>query len=208
MRRINRFISSLSIFLGLVLLAGALGLTLYNYREGETADRSAQSVVAQIQAARTGQLQAADTALQEFLLQKDEPVPEMATVLIDNHLYIGTLTIPKYNLELPVMQDWDYDKLNISPCRYTGSYFTNDLIIAGHNFPRHFSPLKQIPLGSDIYFTTADELVYHYVVDAVERLDGTAVEEMLSGDWDLTLFTCNNGGVTRCTIRCILAQEP
>ena len=28
------------------------------------------------------------------------------------------------------------------------------------------------------------------------------VEEMITGDWDLTLFTCSTDGSTRCDIRC------
>jgi sortase A len=36
----------------------------------------------------------------------------------------------------------------------------------------------------------------------LEILRPTAVEEMISGDWDLTLFTCTIGGATRVTIRC------
>ena len=39
----------------------------------------------------------------------------------------------------------------------------------------------------------------------METLMPTAVEEMESGDWDLTLFTCTVGGRTRVAVRCALS---
>ncbi len=33
------------------------------------------------------------------------------------------------------------------------------------------------------------------------------VEEMITGDWDLTLFTCTLGGQTRVTVRCQLIEK-
>ena len=49
-----------------------------------------------------------------------------------------------------------------------------------------------------------DGNVFRYSVCAVEQLAKTAVEEMQTGDWDLTLFTCTKGGVMRVTVRCAL----
>ena len=50
-------------------------------------------------------------------------------------------------------------------------------------------------------FTAVSGDVYEYEVEKVETLNPYAVDEMLSGDWDLTLFTCTIGGQTRVTIR-------
>lgn len=36
----------------------------------------------------------------------------------------------------------------------------------------------------------------------MEQLERTAIEEMESGDWDLTLFTCTVDGAARVTVRC------
>ena len=42
-----------------------------------------------------------------------------------------------------------------------------------------------------------------YKVDNVETLRSTQVEDMTSGDWDMTLFTCTPGGKSRLTVRCV-----
>ena len=63
--------------------------------------------------------------------------PEMTVVEIDGYGYVGVLTIPTLELELPVMSEWDAARLKIAPCRYSGSTKTRDLVIAGHNYTTH-----------------------------------------------------------------------
>lgn len=177
--------------LGLLLLAGALSLTLYNLWDANRADREAQDIV--------GQLKDKIQEMGDSLLSDQE----MPAVEIDGNRYIGLLEIPSLELCLPVMESWDYDKLKLSPCRYSGSYFTDDLVIAGHNYIRHFGPLKSLGLGSDVYFINVQGRTLHYIVDNIETLRPGQIEEMTGGDWDLTLFTCTLGGQSRCTVRCI-----
>lgn len=191
--------------MGLLLLTAALFLAGYNIWDGARADRAAQEVNEKIQEmileyAALGET-APDGALLEEELWEEKQMPTME---IEGNLYIGVLEVPALNLSLPVMADWDYAKLKIAPCRYSGSCYTDDLVIAGHNYPKHFSHLKWIDLGSDVLFTTADGEVFRYTVDWVENLKPDEVERMVEeGDWDLTLFTCTTGGSARCAIRCV-----
>ena len=39
-------------------------------------------------------------------------------------------------------------------------------------------------------------------IEALLVLEPTDIEEMLSEEWDLSLFTCTFGGATRITVRC------
>jgi len=58
-----------------------------------------------------------------------------------------------------------------------------------------------------------DGAVYRYVVTNRETVRPTDVEYMVNNaapqaePWDLTLFTCNTGGQTRCAVRCIRAED-
>lgn len=198
--------------LGLLLLAAALSLTLYNIWDAARADQSAQSVAAELEQAITDRVtarQAAEAAGESTVSDPLDPDREMPTVEIDGNLYIGELEVPDLGLTLPVMSDWDYSKLKISPCRYSGSYYAGNLVIAGHNYARHFSALKWVPLGTEVLFTNVDGEVFRYTVVSLETLQPSQVEEMTadSDSWDLTLFTCNTGGGTRCAVRCQLVEE-
>ena len=105
------------------------------------------------------------------------------------------------------MSQWSYSRLKVAPCRYAGSLYRGDMIIAAHNYKRHFGLLKTVPPGETVIFTDVDGRVFSYAVADMEILPGTAVAEMESGEWDLTLFTCTKGGRTRITLRCnVVAQ--
>jgi len=57
---------------------------------------------------------------------------------IDGNNYIGVIDIPCLGLSLPIISDWSYPNLKIAPCRYKGSAYQDNLIIAGHNYQSHF----------------------------------------------------------------------
>ncbi|MEE3487737.1 MAG: sortase [Bulleidia sp.] len=130
--------------------------------------------------------------------------PTEAKEEIDGYLYIGTISIPSLEIELPVMDTWDMTRLKIAPCRYAGSYLTDDMVICSHNNTGHLGPVRWMGLGEDVFFTTVDGKIYHYVTTNIETLEPGEVERMVdnSTGWDLTIFTCNTYGYTRCAVRC------
>lgn len=221
---------SIFILLGIILILSATSLCGYNVWEADRADRASQAVEEQLEEAIREEIKAAenDPQLQE-IREKEKEYPDRtmpAKEIKENpsgsrsgsgsaagrgsgqtqsYRYIGTLNIPSANLNLPVMEEWDYTRLKIAPCRYSGSVYQNNLVIAGHNYHRHFSPLRTIKIGVAVNFTDVEGNVYHYRVANRETLQPTMVETLLSDDleeWDLTLFTCNSGGQTRCVVRC------
>lgn len=203
---------------GCCMLLAALLLTLWNLHEEQMADRASEQILAQMEALHAAENEASvaggeaatdsmdgsgELVIPDYVLNPDIPMPELT---IDGNAYIGTLELPRLGLKLPVMSDWSYPKLKKSPCRYLGSAYKSNLIIAGHNYKRHFNGLKRMQLGDAVYFTDEADNVFSYEVVQIERLNGYAVEEMESGDWDLTLFTCTAGGSVRLTLRCRLLE--
>lgn len=191
--------------LGLLLLAAALFLAAYNRNESYQAQQ--QSVVvleemsealAQTAPAQTIPGQTEPPELPEVM---EEPDREMSVRTIHGRDYIGVLTIPALELELPVLSQWDYTNLRIAPCRYEGSVYNGSLILCAHNYSSHFGRLKNLREGDTVQFTDMDDNVYTYQVVGLETLSPTDVEGMESGDWDLTLFTCTVGGQSRVTVR-------
>lgn len=81
--------------------------------------------------------------------------------------------------------------------------YLDTLVILGHNYPAHFKELKSLHLGDAVQFTDADGNVFSYTVSDFEQLRPDQVTDMISGDWDLTLFTCTVGGQLRLAVRCV-----
>lgn len=193
---------------GFVLIALALGLVAYNMLDSARAGRSAQDALARLAAPQPQSDMAADTADSLSLTEEEQPEyliaadMEMPVQTVDGVDYIGVLSIPALELTLPVISQWNYSALNKAPCRYTGTAYKNGFVICAHNYDAHFGRIKQLREGDGVTFTDVDGNEYCYVVSALETLMPTAVDEMISDDWALTLFTCTVGGQYRVTLRC------
>ena len=130
-----------------------------------------------------------------------DTLADVEETIVDGHVYIGIIKVPSQNLELPIIKEWNYDNLEIAPCRFTGSYKSKDLVIAGHNYKRHFSKLKNLQKGDEIIFVAANGKDYIYRVSLVEVLEPKQVEYLINkekeNEWDLSLFTCTKSGAGR-----------
>lgn len=202
--------------LGLVLMAAALGLAVWNMHSENSANESSaaalQQLVAEIPEAGVYEPSPSEPAGDQLVSPLEDemeypdyvlnPDMEMPEVNINGWNYIGVLDIPALGLSLPVMSTWSYPALNVSPCRFMGSAYTDDLIIAAHNYNCHFGQLKTLPEGSAVIFTDMDGNRFEYKSVLTETLQPTAVEEMCAEEWDLSLFTCTVGGQYRVTVRC------
>ena len=193
---------------GLLLVVAALFLTVFNLYEEQKAAQLSMAVLRELPEEMRNHLPIEDTtedSAEADLVYPDyvlNPNMDMPAVEVDGHDYIGVLEIPALELDLPVMSTWSYPNLKIAPCRYTGSAYLDDMVIAAHNYSQHFGRLKELSGGETVIFTDADGNVFTYEVALVETLMPTDIEEMESGEWDLTLFTCTIGGSSRVTVRC------
>lgn len=191
---------------GLLLIAAALLLTGYNLWDEWRAGQTAQQVLEQMPVIAETQEPSPDPDEQEIPDYLLNPDMEMPTVEIDGNDYIGTLDIPRLNISLPIMSEWSDAKLKITPCRYAGTAYRSGFVISGHNYRRHFGPLGRIAPGDRVTFTDVDGNVFAYNVAEIQILKPTAIEDMLSEEWDLSLVTCTLGGQTRLTVRCEKAE--
>ena len=188
---------------GLLLIAAALALVAYNIADAQRAAKSAAQALEALEQASPAVSAAEPDAVPAYVA---DPDMEMPTVTVEGNDYIGQLDIDALGLSLPVISEWSYPALKVAPCRYTGSAYQNNMIIAAHNYSSHFGRLSQLSAGDAVRFTDVDGNVFTYTVSQIEDLPGTAIEEMQAGDWDLTLFTCTLGGRTRVTVRCTRAD--
>ena len=188
---------------GLLLIAAALALAAYNVIDAQRAARSAaQALEALSQTTAVSAADSEEASADDAPAYLADPEMPMPTVSFDGNDYIGRVDVPSLGLSLPVISEWSYPRLKIAPCRYTGSAYLDNLIIAAHNYSSHFGNLNRLNTGDTVTFTDVDGNQFTYAVSLIEDLPGTAIEEMQAGEWDLTLFTCTLGGRSRVTVRC------
>lgn len=202
--------------MGLLLTAAALSLTGYNLWGEYQAERNADQALVQVAEAMPETEPEEESEAQEAESESEKmeipefvhnPQMEMPEKVIDGQIYIGVVEIPPLSLKLPVIRDWSDERLKIAPCRYVGSVYTDDLIISGHSYKKHFRYIRKLVEGDPVIFTDMDGNRFVYQVSGTEVIAPDGVEQMVSGEWDLTLFTCTYNGSSRHTVRCTLVPE-
>lgn len=183
-------------FTGVLLILAALSLTIFNIKR----DVNAGEESVRISSILLEQENRKQVRSEEPVIYPDR---EMPTMEIENKRYVGTLEIPHWNLLLPVMEEWSEANARIAPCCYQGSVYQDNMIIAGHNYQSHFGKLKHIPLGAELKFTDVSGNQFYFYVSSIETVLDTDYEEVVSGEWDLTLFTCTYSGRKRDVVRCV-----
>lgn len=200
--------------LGTLLLGAAALLIVYNVHEDRDGQRASERVLTALkeQLPQPAEADAADAFTEDLFAQYDaepEQIPAETLIEVDGMYYLGYISIPSLDIELPVLSEWSYPNLKISPCRYQGTVYAGDLILAAHNYRSHFGRIGALNSNDEIFFTDGDGVTHRYVVCRTEQLDGRAVEEMAFGsadEWDLTLFTCTVGGQSRVTVRAVAME--
>lgn len=186
------------IVVGLICLISAFGFYLHNQNESKSAGESAQEVLEKLDAVIEENEANIKASSEED--NSEDVLAEMPTVTIDGYDYIGYVEIPKIGIKLPVMADWDYDRLKIAPCRNFGSVLSDDLVIAGHNYTAHFGKLDNLISGDSVIFTDALGAVYSYTVEKLDTVAGDNVDAVQDSGYDLVLYTCTLSGTERTAV--------
>jgi sortase A len=194
-----------------------VGVAGFNHTEehnaGETSNAVLQELTDQIPAItqpqdsqpnQQGNPSATQPALPElqipnYLLNPNMDLPVKES---DGREYVGILTIPALDLELPILSQWSKSGAKIAPCRYVGTPYLSNMVLCAHNYNSHFGRLNTLKSGDLVYFMDMDGNVFTYEAATFEILQPNQVEQMCSSQWDLTLFTCTIGGQTRFVVRC------
>lgn len=218
------------ISMGVVLILSALLIFLYNSYEDYNAGRQSENLLEQLQAAIPKDEQSivtagtpvtkhdseeGETSKQEVTGEIPESQPadvqeettELTVVELGDYGYVGYVSIPAIEIELPVMSEWDYKRLKKAPCRQFGSSKTDDLVIAAHNYKNHFGYLSELEIDDTVTFTDMDGQVNLYSVAEVRTIDPTDVEVVQDSGYDLVLYTCTPGGANRVAVFCNRVEE-
>ena len=177
---------------GLALILFAIGLLLYNNFESRKAEAQSVELVNSL----------VEIANNNSQTEKDPFDTEMKVVDINGYGYIGYISVPELNINLPVMSEWDYTRLRIAPCRYYGSTKTDNLVICAHNYRSHFGYIGKLNPDSTVIFTDMEGVKQKYSVISVDILQPTDIDLVKDTGDDLILYTCTYGGRTRIAVRC------
>ena len=187
-RKLGKFI----LFFGIVAILSGIGIIVYNLWDENRANNKAMQILQEIEEI--------EITMPEKPIESSPPFIEL-----NGEYYIGTISIPKLSLELPINNELDDARMKNSPCRYVGD-FSSQMVISAHNYNKHFGGISKLSYGDAITITDGNGKEHPYKVELTEILHQTEVDAMINSPYDLTLFTCTKSRVDRITIRCSREQ--
>lgn len=133
-------------------------------------------------------------------ITKNNISPDIQTIL-------GTINIPKLNIQYPVFSNFDNELLKISPCKFLGPNFgeNGNICIAGHNYDNNkfFSNIASLNVNDEILLTNNLNKIFYYYVSKIYEVKPYDLSPIYSYDDNkkqLTLVTCNNKNNNRIII--------
>lgn len=181
---------------GLVLFLSSIALNLYNRYDEKRAMQSAESLLSHVEISSEEKDR---NEIPDYILNPNMPMPTKSG---DGIEYIGVLEIDAINMKMPIISQCDNSNLKVAPCRYSGSAYLDNMVIAGHNYRTHFGYISNLEKGDRITFTDVDGNEFNYEVMYIDILAGNETENMIvAQDWALSLFTCTYDGRSRITVR-------
>ncbi len=174
--RTRRHLSTFLLIAGSLVVVGALALLVRNvwedYQSGRQEAAVAQELERQIASGTHGL-----------------PEGEMPVAEVDGLSYVGLLDVPSLGLSLPVQASWSAESARISPGRWGGSAYDDDLVIAGEAYKSQFGDIGRLQPDDEVGFTDiyGNRLKYR-VIDQYTP-SANAVVDTSQGDGDLLLCT-------------------
>lgn len=123
---------------------------------------------------------------------------------------IGEISIPKININYPIICETTEDYLKIAPTKLFGPDVNEEgnLCLAGHNYKndKFFSKISQLNVNDKVYLKSNkrhDKKLY-LVYDKFEILkdDLECTNQETNGGTELTLITCTSNKKKRLVVKC------
>lgn len=193
---------NLLILTGLLLILAAMALRVMAQKQDALVGEKSRILMKQLALNRISIEEAPEDVL-------EEPIPADRGIVdtsmpVKNYLgysMIGILRIPTVGIELPILNTWSEELLDVAPCRYFGSIPSGNMIFMGHNYQSHFGSLRDLTVGEKVEFEDVNGVKYQYVVEEMVYLHRSEGEKLPS-EYELTVFTCTPGGLQRIVVRC------
>ena len=184
--------------LGLLLILIALGICIYNVVTDYLAGKYSKEALTELE--NTLDIPKDDTINSNDYL--NNPAEEMPISKVNGKNYIGIISIPSINIELPVLNEYTDKNLNIAPVLLKGSIYKRNAVIIAHNSTSHFKKIQKLKKGDLVSFTDLDGHIFRYEVVNKENISEQTPDLLDEGDWDLSLFTCTSSNIKfRTTVR-------
>lgn len=174
------------VLLSLVLLVGSGLLNRFHQKQTAEIIRQIESLLPQ---AGTGS-------------PHDYSSAELPVLQLEGQEFSGLIRIPSFGVTLPMGSSWDSRDISRYPCRFWGSMYDGSLVIGGKDQPGQLDFFPRLDPGEKIIVTDMTGIQFHYTVTRIDRSKHADAENLITDDWDLTLFVRDSTSLDYILVRC------
>lgn len=151
-----------------------------------------------------------NTIVEEPTNETETPVVEEIEMpkTVEGYNVLGQLVIDKIELDNYILHKTTDASLDLSVARYYGPKKANtvgNFCIIGHNYTGRFINLYKLNEGDTFYIidnNNKEKVTYEiYRKYTINPEDLSCLDQNNNGKREVTLITCNNGGVTRLILK-------
>lgn len=142
------------------------------------------------------------------IVKEEKYLKEYSTASGEKYTIIGSLKIPKINIEYNILSSTSVELLKVSLNKYWGAEpnEVGNMCIVGHNYldSRFFGRLHTLNKGDVIEVTDSynrTEKYYVYDMFIADPYDTRCTSQITNGEKDITLITCYNKGTQRLVVK-------
>ncbi len=126
----------------------------------------------------------------------------MPAIKVQKDSYCGILQIPRYEVELPLLETWDPGKQALAPGRFTGSLYDGTLVIGASDQAGQMQCADRIEHGELLLITDMTGGRYSYTVKQILIKRHLPAQTLVTRDADLVLFVKNSFSLDYTVILC------
>lgn len=185
------------IWVGIILAGCFVGLLIFSFMLSNRQENQIQKMTQKMKLEDLADMQEAKTTIPVTV--EETAIPAMEEKKIGGYGVIGTLTIPKIDLEKKILEKSDEKSLKLGIAKICGPNINQEgnFCIVGHNYQSSFGKLKRLEIGDTFLLTDPAGRSVTYVIDQIEKVSPQNTEclaQNTKGDREATLITC--------TLRC------
>lgn len=147
--------------------------------------------------------------IKEEARKKDNTIYMFANSQGQKFRVVGEISIPKININYPIVYETTEEYLKIAPTKLFGPDINEvgNVCVVGHNYKNEqfFSRLNELEFNDKLYLTTntGESLVY-FVYDKyeVDETDLNCTSQETNGNIEATLITCTSKKKNRLVVKC------
>ena len=140
---------------------------------------------------------------------KDNTIHMIANSQGQKYRVAGEISIPKININYPIVYETTEEYLKIAPTKLFGPDINEvgNLCIAGHNYKNKqlFGGIKELDINDKVYLTANNGERFTYLVYdkyEVNENDLSCTSQETNGNIEVTLITCTTTKKNRLVVKC------